>query len=271
MIKLTDAVRRYNGEGDVVAWVERFELIVKLQTKPDEAPCDQAMVLPLFLEGAAYEVYAQMTAELRKDATALKKGLLAAFGMSPSLAYAKLKVRELFVGEAPDSFLAELRRLARVIEGGDGRPLESVVLCQFVDGLPEPTRGQLLALKSGNNWSIDEALACAKGLLQQHEIGLVGGFVGRRVREDQNRHGSSNGQMIGAVGAQRVEEVSGSRKIEQSVKCTGCMRWGHRREACLVKCFGCGGLGHINRNCSSQMRVQGNSGKGAAFERVVPQ
>ena len=71
MMKITDAVRRFNGEGDVVAWVERFEMVVKLQTKPDDTPCDQAKLLPLFLEGAAYEVYAQMTEEKRKDATEL--------------------------------------------------------------------------------------------------------------------------------------------------------------------------------------------------------
>ena len=97
MIKLTDAVRKFSGEEDVTAWLERFEMIWKLQPKPTTGSSlpDQAHVLPLFLEGAAYEVYAQMTEDVQKDATLLKKGLLSAFGMSPLLAFAKFKAREL--------------------------------------------------------------------------------------------------------------------------------------------------------------------------------
>ena len=83
-------------------------------------------------------------------------------------------------GESPDAFLAELRRPARTVaEGGDEETVDEFVLCQFVDGLPEPTRSQLRALKSGGAWDLAAALECAKSmLLQQVDNGTGGGFLG---------------------------------------------------------------------------------------------
>ena len=141
-IKLTDVVRRFDGSGDVVVWLERLEMVAELQKLGD-----LSVVIPLFLEGAAYDVYAQMDASVRRDAEKLKNSLKFAFGMSPALAFAKFKARGLEVGESPDAFLADLRRLARTVAaGGDDSTVDSFVVCQFVDGLPEPTRTQLRAI-----------------------------------------------------------------------------------------------------------------------------
>ena len=86
----------------------------------------------------------------RKDASVIKRKLLHAFGLSPSVAFTRFKARTLIEGEAPDAFVAVLRRLARTVAGGgDEATVDHFVLCQFVDGLPEPTRSQLRALKGG--------------------------------------------------------------------------------------------------------------------------
>ena len=66
-------------------------------------------------------------------------GQKAAFGVTPAQAFAVFKARILVSGEAPDAFLAELRRLARIVcTDGDEDTVDQFVICQFVDGLPEP-------------------------------------------------------------------------------------------------------------------------------------
>ena len=63
LIKLTDVVRKFNGEEDVAAWLDRLELVAGLQ-KVD----DLAAVIPMFLEGPAYDVYSQLSAEDKRGA-----------------------------------------------------------------------------------------------------------------------------------------------------------------------------------------------------------
>ena len=254
-MKLTDVVRRYSGEGDVCAWIERFEMVWKLQASTE----DQAKVLPLFLEGAAYEVYAQMAEPDKVDSGKVKASLQSALGISSALAYAKFKMCELAGTEALDAFLAELRRFARVIARGDGQALEPIVLCQFVEGLPEPARSQLQALRSGANWTTMEVLACAKGLLQQHSLGPAGGLLG---------HKTQNGDARCSTGERRHQG-------EHSVRCKGCLRWGHSQDQCQVRCFRCNEVGHIKSECvqAGQPGVSalGNGGGRVVSERAAPQ
>ena len=127
-IRLTDIVRSYNGEGDVDAWLDRLEMVYELQ-KPRSSSSDLVAVIPLLLEGPAYDVYAQMSDDVRKDESKLKAGLKAAFGLSPALAFVKFRTRTLAVGESPDAFVAELRRLARTVAyGADMETVDQFVL-----------------------------------------------------------------------------------------------------------------------------------------------
>ena len=79
LIKLTDVIRKFNGEEDVAAWLDRLELVAGLQ-KVD----DLAAVIPMFLEGSAYDVYSQLSVEDKRSSTQLKKRLKAAFGVTPA-------------------------------------------------------------------------------------------------------------------------------------------------------------------------------------------
>ena len=248
-IKLVDVVKRFSGEGDVVAWIDRLELVLELQG----GGADCAKVIPLFLEGAAYDVYAQMNEEDRACSTRLKSRLVAAFGLSPSQAFAKFKARTLMPGESPDAFLAELRRLARTAAaGGDAATVDQFVLCQFVDGLPEPTRSQLHALKSGGAWNLAATLECAKGMLLEHETsGEGGGLLGRGASGQDGARGHAQGS----------EE---QRKGKEKPKCYGCGQVGHLRRQCQSagpRCYGCGQTGHLKRDCT--IAVQGNEVRGS--------
>ena len=182
LIKLTDVVRKFNGEEDVAAWLDRLELVAGLQ-KVD----DLAAVIPMFLEGPAYDVYSQLSVEDKRSSTQLKKRLKAAFGVTPAQAFAAFKTRTLVSGEAPDAFLAELRRLARTVcADGDEGTVDQFVACQFVDGLPEPTRSQLRALKSGGEWELTTVLVC-KEYVTAAEIGHCWQFSGTSFRGGKRR------------------------------------------------------------------------------------
>lgn len=255
-IKLTDVVRRFNGEEDVVAWLERLELVCKLQG----VGSDMALIIPLFLEGPAYDVYAQMEEEKRQDAAKLKESLKVAFGMSPALAYAKFKARILLEGESPDAFLAELRRLGRTIcSSVENDAVDEFVVCQFVDGLPEPTRSQLRALKSGVEWKVASVLQCAKSMLQQRDADRAGGLIGRELKGEG---------VEAASGAVREKKVRSDKEGSQRdvPKCVGCGKWGHVESECRQRaekrrCYICNQVGHLKRDCTA--RGQGNGGRGA--------
>ena len=244
-LRITDVVTRYNGDGDVVAWLDRLEVVVRLKKES----ADLVNIIPMFMEGAAYDVFAQMPAAEQSDTERLKAGLKQAFGMTPALAFRKFKERSLLAGEAPDALMADLRRLARTVAtGGDNDTIDAFVCCQFVDGLPEPTRSQIRAIKSGGAWNVDEVLTCAKGMLLQSELAVDvgGGFMGAEARG-----GQAATTMPGAAGK------TGGQKT--GPRCVGCFRWGHLQSNCEVRCFKCGGVGHLKRAC----QVQGNGHRGA--------
>ena len=108
-VKLTDVVKTFTGSGDedIVTWIEQLEVVAELQEIDDLAP-----VIPLFLEGPAYDVFTQLPKEERSNEEKVKERLIAAFGMSPLEVYSKFKVRVLQSGKAPDGFLADLCCLA---------------------------------------------------------------------------------------------------------------------------------------------------------------
>ncbi len=270
-VKLTDVVKTFTGcgEEDIVTWIERLEVVAELQEIDDLAP-----VIPLFLEGPAYDVFTQMPKGERSDEGKVKEKLIAAFGMSPSEAYSTFKVRVLQSGEAPDGFLADLRRLARTVcSGGDAGTIEQLVVCQFVDGLPEPTRSQLRALMSGGDWKLQAALECAKSMLRQRgrEPDYVGGLVGRaatgKLCSDAARtaQGSADSRQVRPTGQPAVHERSSQAEgVGQSrdKRCRGCNRLGHLQRDCRTRCYICDRVGHLKRDCPN--RMQGNEQGGAA-------
>ena len=163
---------------DIEAWLDQLKLILELQ-KAGGASVYLATVILLFLEGQAYDLYAELGPDVHANADSLEGTLRVAFGLSPFMAFTKFKACSLREGKTPDAFLAELCRLAQVIchEGAAG--VDKFVVCQFIDGLPEPAQSQLKASHSHshNKWEMVLILQCVKVLLAEHDEGGAKGFA----------------------------------------------------------------------------------------------
>ena len=74
-LRITDVVMCYNG--DVVAWLDQLEVVVWLKKES----ANLANIIPMFLEGVAYDMFVQMPVAEQSDVERPKAGLKQAFGM----------------------------------------------------------------------------------------------------------------------------------------------------------------------------------------------
>ena len=102
----SDMIKPFNGEGDVVVWLKKAELVAKLTKVTDEA-----CFIPLYLEGGALSVYMEMSDKDQQDAAKIKNELKKVFSDSMFVAYSKLTSCR-WSGESVDVYANELRRLA---------------------------------------------------------------------------------------------------------------------------------------------------------------
>lgn len=112
-VKFGDLVKPFSGcEGaDVTQWLRKFEKVAKLRLVSDLHD-----VLPLFLEGAAYNLYDELGEEEQDSYELIKKALLKAYAKNPFNAYEEFAAGRLAVGESADDFMARLRQLAKLAD-----------------------------------------------------------------------------------------------------------------------------------------------------------
>ena len=83
---LTDnIIQSFSGEGDVVAWIAKIELVAKLTNV-----ADVSSFIPLYLEGGALALYLELPAAKKADAEAPKKELARAFMDGEVVSFCKL-------------------------------------------------------------------------------------------------------------------------------------------------------------------------------------
>ena len=229
-VKLSDVVPMYDGAGgDFSRWIEKVELVSSLQGVKE-----LETFLPLFLSGGAFEVYRMLPDAVKNDYASLKKNLLQAFSSDPVSAYEEFNARKLRPGESPDVFLADLKRLAGLVDGASDQWLK----CAFIAGLPDHLRSQLRAACSIGTMSLEDVLGRARALLRSSETCMV----------------------------------SVTRKTD--VTCFSCGERGHIRRQCPKKssptssdrptpgkqgqgvrrCFVCGDLSHLAPVCPNRFR-----------------
>ncbi|KFD50296.1 hypothetical protein M513_08796 [Trichuris suis] len=96
----------------VAEWYQKLELVCRLRGVEDVA-----CVVRLRLIDGAFAVYLEIPEEGKESAAKVKEALMSAFSADLSAAYDEFTTRQLRAGEAPDMFLAELRRLASLFGG----------------------------------------------------------------------------------------------------------------------------------------------------------
>ena len=230
-VRISDIVQCFNGEGDVVQWLEKLELVAELHEITNVQK-----LLPLFLEGQAFAVFKELGAAEKGNLSAIKAALTDAFALNPFQAYEQLTRRK-WCDEPVDFFLSDLRRLAKVA----GIENEELIRRAFVVGLPPGVSRELRALAKIDSLSLSDVLTRARALLAEQVEGDCNYVATARKDEKMKRE------------SKRCFRCDGPHLIKD------CKAFRSRR----VVCWTCGEEGHVARQCSQREQGNGNGRAGA--------
>ena len=261
-MKICDLVKKFRGElgEDVEQWLERFQTAVAVISDADVSEEEQreqiAKLMPLFLEGAAYTTWKQLTVEERKDLQEIKGALRRVYGKTKSAAWQEVKGLRLLPGEPVDVLADEARRLLSIVVGKDA-PHEELVSVAQLDALPAEVARQV-RMQHGEDMELAKVVSCAESLLADYGSGdgnMRSLMVRMAVAAVAHRPRPVPGGMEAERGSGQVSAITGPR-------CHACHKAGHLRRDCSLVCFRCGEKGHFQRDCRAA--VQGNGRAGAA-------
>ena len=119
-----------NPGEDVELWLDRFQTAIKIAV-PGISEKEIAESMPLFLDGAAYRTWKQLTKKQKEDFKEVTEALRQVYGLSKTAAWQKLKALRLFPGEPVDVVADEAKMLLTVIGG-----VEELASLAIIDALP---------------------------------------------------------------------------------------------------------------------------------------
>ena len=229
-VRLTDLVGRYDGREDFSEWIKKFELVMQRQ-----ALTELETVIPLFLSGDAFAVFDALDSVEKTSYDKIKGALTTAFSLETFSAYEAFVSRHFQQGETVDVYLADLRRLARLVHSV---PSEEWIKAAFVFGLPEQVKIQLKAATSAKAMALTELVERARMILT---VTATSAMVARSS-EFRNPGGRDN--RGGRNGARRER------------RCFVCGDPTHIVKSCpqrprqkTVICYQCGKEGHVIAEC----------------------
>ena len=156
----SDILRPLMGEDEVVMWLNKLKLVVKLQKIEDVAT-----LILMYLEGNVLTVYLEMLEEDQADAESIKIRLKTAFSEDAFKAYNKLR-KVTLTREPEDTNAAEIRWLAGLI-GYTEWSLKKTVKKAFVSSFPDCISMKLQRLAGIENMELEEVLRHARVLAKQ--------------------------------------------------------------------------------------------------------
>ena len=255
-----DFIKPFTGEGDVVSFITKVELVAALKKIDDEAK-----FLPLYLESHALATYLEMDETERKDPAKIKNRLTEAFCDGPFVAHAKLSSMKWGGGEV-DVYANEIRRLAGLARF-EGPSLEHIV--KLTSSVQPQQVGGIL------DSSLAEILTKAR-VLTAHKAtsGAVAAVATnwRPSRQEERERASQTPP----PGRERVSKTPPPGSGGFRVKCFEC-GGPHMARYCMVKtprairCYRCGREGHIAVYCGKGQGQGNEQGEAAAPAVIRPQ
>ena len=218
---------------DILKWLEKLILICELRGISDIAP-----VIPLRLGGDAFEVYAQLPTDDKKNVAKVKEALTKAFSIDCYSAYERFSSRRLKPGETVDAFLADLKRLGSICGGVPDKLLQ----CAFVAGLPDSVRLCLRSSSKIESMDLNDLVNRARIILAD-------------VREEAFYSPAAAGAGFGG-------DASYGDQLSPAAA-------GHEREnSDPIICRTCNGPNHYSRDCVSKNAAAARFGKPNARRSV---
>ena len=146
-----EMIKSFSSEGDVVAWLRKVRLMMKLQNIADL----DSLIL-LYLEGDALVLYLEMNKRKQTDIKKIEDRLKEAFTEGVFVSYNKL-FRIRWAGQTVDYYANEIRRLAG-LSGFASEGLETAVRLAFVNGFPEIISVALQQLPNATGMDMDKLI-----------------------------------------------------------------------------------------------------------------
>ena len=239
-------IPEFNGNGDVVEWISKVEMVCQLQTPP----ADELIVIPLRLTGGASAVYRQLSVDERKDIQKVKSALKRAFAADKFISYEMFIDRKLRDGESVDVYLAELKQLASLFGGLS----EDGLSCALMAGLPDAVKQMLRAGARMESLTLTEIVERVRAILREEQT-----VQGASAVLEQPQRAKSFACSDGFKSASR----SNSRPQRNMATASSVGRSNGQRK---IQCYCCAGWGHIAAQCPSKF----HSGNGEREEERAP-
>ena len=219
MVKIhisNDIIKPFSSEGDVVAWLKKVRLVVKLQQMDDVAN-----LLPLYLEGDALALYMEMEEDDHNQIEQIKARLKEAFTDDVFAAYRKVTMIT-WAGERVNVYTNKIRQFFG-LAGFKGDGLERLAKLAFITGFPNTVSIELQQAPNIEALTMGDLISRARVLT---------------TTEEQN---------YDAVAATLSSHSSTRSSPITNVTCYRCNIKGHLAKDCRkceTWCYRCGECGH---------------------------
>ena len=257
-----DVIKPFDGEGDVVAWLRKVELVAKLKKVSDVAT-----LIPLYLEGDALALYLELSNDDQADKDIIKRKLMEAFADGPFSAYAKLS-RIRWSGEQVDVYATEIRRLAG-LAGFTDEGLGRIVKLTFVNGFPDSISTSLQQIPSILDKNMSHIISIARTLCTNVHGTIAAVAESKPMQAGKSisnvNKGRNESVQCFRCGGAHLARFCKERDQKPPVMCYRCGKPGHIANRCgqdnvkqPIVCYRCGQNGHISRYCSQPVNESGN-------------